>query len=274
MEANKILSADVLDIIFEGKNKEYGAYNLRKTYQKRLVTALVITVGTIALILLINFLLNVLSNKTDNTAVVITDVSLSQVKKEPPPPPPPPKAVLPPPPPAVATVKFTPPVIKKDNEVPPDTKPPVVKDNVAISNVTNDIPPTKDAGVITPPVTPPGTNVVAAPTDDNQVFTKVEIDAGFPGGQGAWGVYLRKNLNGEVATDNAAPAGTYRVVVQFIVSKDGSISDVHALTNIGYGMEEEAIRVIKEGPKWIPAQQNGHYVNAYRQQPVTFLVEE
>lgn len=273
MDANKILTADILDILFEGKNKEYGAYNLRKTYHKRLAIALIITVSTIALILLINFLANAFK-KEDTAAMVITDVSLSQVKKEPPPPPPPPKAVLPPPPPQVATVRFTPPVIKKDNEVPPDTKPPVIKDNVAISNVTNDIPPTKDAGVITPPVTPPGTNVVEAPVDYNQIFTKVEIDAGFPGGPAAWGNYLHKNLNGEVATDNGAPAGTYRVVVRFIVSKDGDISDVQPVTNIGYGMEEEAIRVIKSGPKWTPAQQNGHFVSAYRQQPITFLVEE
>jgi len=269
MDANKILTADVLDIIFEGKNKEYGAYNLRKTYNKRLTIAIVITVTTIALILLINFLANAFT-KVDTTALVITDVSLSQAKKEPPPPPPP-KAVLPPPPPAVATVKFTPPVIKKDNEVPPDTKPPVVKDNVAISNVTNDIPPTKDAGVITPPVTPPGTNVVETPTDDNTVFTKVEIEAATPSN---WSSYLQKNFNTDVAAENNAPPGTYRVLVKFIVSKDGSVSDVQAVSNFGYGMEEEAVRVVKNGPKWKPAQQNGHSVNAYRVQPILFQVEE
>jgi protein TonB len=269
MDANKILSADVLDIIFEGKNKEYGAYNLRRTYNKRLTTALVITVAAIALILLINFLANAF-HKEDTTAMVITDVSLSQVKKETPPPPPP-KAVLPPPPPQVATVKFTPPVIKKDNEVPPDTKPPVVKDNQAISNVTNDVPPTKDAGVITPPVTPPGTNVAETPTDDNTVFTKVEIEAAAPAN---WASYLGKNLNATVPTDNGAPPGTYRVLIQFIVSKDGSVSDVHATTSYGYGMEEEAVRAIKLGPKWKPAQQNGRSVNAYRIQPIIFQVEE
>ena len=69
------------------------------------------------------------------------------------------------------------------------------------------------------------------------------------------------------------PEGTYTVYVQFVVSKDGSISDVKALTNHGYGMEAEAMRVIKKGPKWVPAVQNGRQVNAYRKQPITFVVE-
>jgi protein TonB len=61
-------------------------------------------------------------------------------------------------------------------------------------------------------------------------------------------------------------------VVQFIVDKEGNISDVKALTNQGYGMEDEAVRVIKKGPNWTPAQQNGRYVKAYRKQPITFVV--
>jgi protein TonB len=63
-------------------------------------------------------------------------------------------------------------------------------------------------------------------------------------------------------------------MVQFIVDKQGNISDVKALTNHGYGMEEEAIRAIKRGPKWTPAIQNGRNVNAYRKQPITFVVAE
>jgi protein TonB len=74
--------------------------------------------------------------------------------------------------------------------------------------------------------------------------------------------------------DNGAQPGTYQVVVRFIVSKDGSISDVVAETKHGYGMEEEAIRVIKKGPNWTPAQQNGRFVNAYRRQPITFQVQD
>ena len=105
-----------------------------------------------------------------------------------------------------------------------------------------------------------------------KIFDKVDVEAKFPGGDAAWRQYLTRTLNAATPVDNGAPAGTYTVMVQFIVSKDGSISDVKALTNHGYGMEKEVIRVIQRGPKWHPAMQDGRQVRAYRKQPVTFMV--
>jgi protein TonB len=107
----------------------------------------------------------------------------------------------------------------------------------------------------------------------NAVYEDVEFEASFPGGQPAWAKYLQDSLNAYVPVDNKAPYGTYRVEVKFIVSRDGSVSDVTALTHCGYGMEREVIRVIKNGPKWLPAFQDGRIVNAYRVQPVIFQVE-
>jgi periplasmic protein TonB len=104
-------------------------------------------------------------------------------------------------------------------------------------------------------------------------FTRVEVEAEFPGGASEWKKYLQKNLNPNVPTDNRARRGKYMVVVRFIVAKDGSISEVVAETNHGYGMEKEVVRVIKMGPKWTPAMQNGNIVKAYRRQPVTFMIE-
>ena len=69
---------------------------------------------------------------------------------------------------------------------------------------------------------------------------------------------------------NGCKPGEYTVVIQFIVEKDGSVSDVRALTNHAFGMEEEAVRVIKKEPYWVPAVQNGRQVKAYRKQPITF----
>ena len=109
---------------------------------------------------------------------------------------------------------------------------------------------------------------------DTSTFSKVEIEAEFPGGGGEWTNYLRKNLNARVPVKKKAPAGTYQVIVRFIVSKDGSISDAMAETSHGYGMEEEVLRIIKKCPKWIPASQDGRPVNAYRRQPITFSVTE
>src|SRR5260221_51376 len=125
MEANKILTADVLDILFEGKNKEYGAYDLRKTYNDRLKTAVFITLGVGALLFLISFLLNEI-NSNSNKDLEVKDISLSQIKKpDKPLPPPPPKPKLPPPP-KIETIKFTPPKVVKDEEVPKDEKPPIM----------------------------------------------------------------------------------------------------------------------------------------------------
>ncbi len=106
------------------------------------------------------------------------------------------------------------------------------------------------------------------------IFDKPEVPPSFPGGEPAWKKYLEKNANGLVATDSGAPAGVYKVMVQFVVHEDGSLSDVKALTHHGYGMENESMRVIKAGPKWIPAKQDGHIVAAYVQQPITFAITD
>jgi N-acetylmuramoyl-L-alanine amidase len=106
----------------------------------------------------------------------------------------------------------------------------------------------------------------------NKIFEKVEVEAEFPGGSQAWTGFLERNLNTQIPVTKRAPIGTYTVIVQYVVGTDGSISDVKAKTNHGYGMEEEAVRVIKRGPRWTPAIQNGRPVNAYRRQPITFYV--
>jgi periplasmic protein TonB len=87
-------------------------------------------------------------------------------------------------------------------------------------------------------------------------------------------MYLEKNVNSTVAADNGAPDGIYTTIIQFVVDKQGNISDVRPLTKHGYGMEAEVMRIITKGPGWIPAMQNGQPVKAYRKQPVTFIVAE
>jgi protein TonB len=89
--------------------------------------------------------------------------------------------------------------------------------------------------------------------DSTIVFTKVEKQAQFPDGDSALRNYLDKNINPLVPINNNAPVGIYTIMVMFIVRYDGSINDVRVETHLGYGMEEEAIRVIKNSPKGIPA---------------------
>ena len=273
MEINKILTADILDIIFDGKNKQYGAYDLRKTYNSRLKNAVIITISLVLLAFLGTILSDYIS-KNSKVEIEVLDTQMAEVKKNdappPPPPPPPPKA---PPPPEINQVKFTPPKIVKDEEVKEDEKIEEIKEDQVISTKTVE---SDNKNQIVAPVEDKGTQVVEAPKadDEDKIFTKVENEAQFPGGTAAWVRFLQKNLNANTPVDNGARSGTYQVVIKFIVSKDGSISDVQAETKHGYGMEEEAVKIIKRGPKWTPALQNGRNVNAYRRQPITFVVEE
>ena len=274
MEANKILSADVLDIIFDGKNKDYGAYELRKTYNRRITRALIIT-GSVALLALLSSILSSTMKEKADKKLKMNEMTIQDVKQEekkeipPPPPPPPPKQE----PPKVEMKQFTPPVIKKDEEVEKPPPPQEELKEAKIDVVSQEG--IKDEGIAAPVDIDQGKQIVEVKKEDdeNKIFDKVEIEASFPGGDSKWRQYLERNANGQVATDNGAPEGTYTTVVQFVVDKEGNISDVRALTNHGYGMEEEAIRVIKKGPKWSPAVQNGRQVKAYRKQPITFRVE-
>lgn len=110
-------------------------------------------------------------------------------------------------------------------------------------------------------------------TSDGRIFTKVEVEAHFEGGDKAWVQYLQDNLNASVPVKKRAPAGSYTVVVKFIVNTDGRVDSVRAETDHGYGMEKEVIRIIRKAPRWIPAQADGRPVRAYRRQPVTFQIE-
>lgn len=120
-----------------------------------------------------------------------------------------------------------------------------------------------------------------ADTDSSlsMIYTRVEVEAGFPGGAEEWRKYLMKNLNiNKVADKVSIPKGKKEfrqtIIVRFIVDKNGNISEVSAENpDAEPNCVAEAIRVIRVSPKWIPARQNGRIVNAYRRQPITFLFE-
>jgi antitoxin component YwqK of YwqJK toxin-antitoxin module len=99
-----------------------------------------------------------------------------------------------------------------------------------------------------------------------------EKEAEFNGGSAAWLRFLSRNLNPDLPIKNGAPPGQYMVVIQFIVDNDGKVYDIIPLTKFGFGMEEEAVRLLKKSPRWIPAQQYGKKVKAYRKQPITFVI--
>ena len=271
MEANQILKSEFLDILFEGKNKEYGAYELRKTYNRRISIAVGSTVALILLLLVISAVANKM-NPTDNEKELVVNESVLQQApppdEPPPPPPPPPPKQLPPPP--VATVQFTPPKVVKDIEVvkpPPEVKQ-IEEAKIDVKTVEG----TKDLGIVAPPTEIKGTQVAAPPVAKQEaedfVFTKVEIEASFPGGPTAWTKYVTRAITAEI--DEISEDGKFGTVnVRFIVDKNGNVSDVEAQTMKGTKLAQVAVNAIRKGPKWTPAQQNGRMVNAYRVQPVT-----
>jgi protein TonB len=117
-------------------------------------------------------------------------------------------------------------------------------------------------------------NSPATPTSntiDNKVFTKVDIPAGFPGGVQGWTEYLQKNLRYPNKAVRKSIQGVVRV--QFIVDREGNISEVVALNDPGGGLAEESVRIIKNGPKWKPAEQNGRKVIYRHIQAITFKLE-
>jgi protein TonB len=274
MEVSKILGSDILDIIFDGRNKAYGAYELRKKYAKRMAMALLITASLALGLLLISFISDKLSGNKKASVVQVKEVELADLKQEEknePPPPPPPKP--PPPPPQIEMAKFTPPKVVKDEDVKPEEEMKEVEQlkdtKIGIINQEG----TKDEGVTAPPVEDKGGVVEAPKEDENKVFQKVEIDAQFPGGENAWNKYIKREIERYIdELQDAGQNGT--CIVQFIVDKEGNISDVEALTMKGTKLAEICINAIKKGPKWTAAEQNGRRVKAYRKQPVTFQIEE
>jgi len=276
MDINKLQNADFLDILFENRNKEYGAYELRKTYNRRIIIA----ISGMMLVCLLFLLSQILASKgdTDTDKIIVQDVQLEDIKveekkPEPPPPPPPPK----PEPPKVEITKFTPPKIVKDVEVkePPPPQEKLEETKIGVINQEG----LKDEGFVAPPAEV-GTGVVEAPKkveeDYDKVFTKVEKEAKFPGGPDGWRKYLERNLDANVAANDGAPTGNYTVKVQFIVDKTGAISNVKAIEvpKTCPSCGPEAVKVIAKGPKWEPAVQNGRNVIYQAIQFVTFQVAE
>lgn len=273
METSTILSADILDILFDGRNKAYGAYDLRKTYNRRIRNALIGTFLLCAWLLAFSIIANSAGKRKSELAV--QDVTLENMqpeeKKPEPVQPPPPKTD----PPKVEMTTFTPPKIVKNEEVKPDEEIKEVEklEETKIGSINRDG--VKDDGVIASPIE--NGTYVAAPKvekDVDKIFTDVQIPAQFNGGLEAWRKYLERTLNSGLPAENGANSGSYTVIVSFIVDRTGIISDVRAENDPGYGTKAEAIRVIQKGPHWKPAIQNGEKVIYRHKQSITFRVEE
>lgn len=274
MDTNKILQADVLDILFDNRNKAYGAYELRKNYHKRLKKSMMI----VATLLLITVSAPIVASMFDKPIVIdlpndepriIKNVEVI-IPKEPEPKVPEAKPLKPTDP--VNTIANTTPIIEVANEVNDADLPPTkeaLKD--AVSGIENkegeetevlDLPNNDGEGTAVIPQEP-------AP-NDTEIFDDVDVSQmpEFPGGEEELMRYLAQNIQYPKQALDGNTEG--RVLIGFVVNKEGEIDDVKVLRSIGDGCDEEAVRVIHKMPKWKPGKNNGKLVNVFYNLPVTF----
>jgi len=269
MQTTNILSATLEDLIFDGRNKAYGAYELRVHYERRIKKSLVLTFTIVALVIGSTVLAGSMKKKEIVykvvPGVVLTDIPPEKLIEKPV------EATKPPEEKPVKSEKLIENIIIVDKDELIDPPPSQIDlSDAVISDVKIDG--EKFDNIPKPEVISKGiaTGILVKPENDPEVIlTTVEIEAKY---EGDWIKFLLRNLNAEIPIQHNAPAGNHTIIIQFVVDKEGNVSDIKPITNIGYGMEQEAVRVIKKATKWKAAIQNGYAVKAFRRQPITFQV--
>ena len=263
------------DLVFEGKNQAYGAYKLRKGTSKRNLWSIIIVLIDAVAIFSAKAIKNVI--EANQKVAVTTAVELSKIDKTPKvekkkaaPKIEQPKVVEK----VKSSIKFTAPVIKKDSEVKPEeemkTQEDLQKTKTTIGAFTvvgND----EIGGEVLK-----AKEEIAQPEppkneEENKVFDVVEEQPSFPGGQGALMSWLHDNIKYPVVAAENGIQG--KVIVQFIVGKNGSISNVKVLRSVDPSLDKEAVRVVSNMPNWTPGKQNGASVNVRFTLPVTFRLQ-
>ncbi|MBD2768804.1 energy transducer TonB [Hymenobacter sp. BT664] len=274
MDNAQIARASLNDIVFEGRNKAYGAYVLRRLYQRHVTRALIIATAIFSLLVFFPLIAQYLKDKLPKEPkknlqenVLMDAPPLDDTK--PPPPPPPPEAP-PPPPPKLTTIKFTPPVVKKDEEVKKEEVPDQeeLKDK-AVSTVT--VKGNTDAPDLSE-LSGTGDKVVEEVVE-NKVYTYVEQMPQLPGGGGNAAIVAaiqKATKYPALALRNQVEG---RIFVSFTVDAQGDVSDVKVVKGLGSGLDEETIRAVKTLPKFIPGKQNGRSVSVSFTVPITFKIQ-
>ena len=272
-----LIDSGWVDLVFEGKNKQYGAYVLRQETGKRNVKALIWVLIGIAIIFAIAYANLAIQNAIKQNQTIDTDVELSKLaqkketkveRKEPIKVEVEQKVVEK----VKSSVKFTAPEIKKDDEVKPEdeikSQDDLAKTNTAIG--TFDVKGNDEAeGVV---LKANEQAIDEKPKEEEtKVFDVVEQMPEFPGGQAALLKWIGDNIKYPAIAEENGIQG--RVVCTFVVERDGSVTDVQVARSIDPSLDKEAVRVLKKMPKWIPGRQNGSAVRVKYTVPVTFKLQ-
>ncbi len=254
------------DIVFENRNKEYGAYLIRHVYGRHVTTAAIISVLVFAFVLALPKIVELFNSGNDTEEVELKTVKYTDLA--PPPPidanvPPPPKLDIPPP--VKTIIKFLPPKVTEKEIVEEEEMPTIEeikKTDIGAENIegTGEV-------IIDEPVA----EVVAENTDD-VIFTIVEQQAQFPGGLEGLSKFLNKNIKYPPAPRRMGIQGS--VYVSFVVDREGVISDIKLVKGIHTDCDNEAMRVVKMMPPWKPGKQNGRAVKSRFVLPIKFKLAE
>ena len=264
-----------VDLVFEGKNHSYGAYRLRKNTGKRNLASIIIVLVAIVVIMAAVWAKIAIENAMPKKVAITTDVELSQLAKKK-------EAKVERKEPVKieveqkvvekvkSSVKFTAPVIKKDEDVAPEdelkSQDDLAKTAVAIGSFDvkgND----EAAGEVLK-----AKEVIAQEKPvEEKVFDVVEQMPQFPGGDAALFEYLSTHIKYPTIAEENGVQG--RVIVTFVVERDGSITDVKVVKSVDPSLDKEASRVVAGMPKWIPGKQNGSAVRVKYTVPVTFRLQ-
>jgi protein TonB len=258
-----LLRKQWLDIVFEGRNKVYGAYQLRKQNPKTTMKALLIGALIFTFLLSTPLLARLIPNKSDDDSALdkkIVTIKLPPKKEQPKDLPPPP-----PPPPKVDQVKFVKPVVAKAEEV--VEEPPKITEIVDKKLGSETIKGDPDAPLTVEPVGNGPADVV----EDNTIYNTagIEVKPDFPGGLEKFYKYVGNNYK---IPDEDGLKG--KVFVTFVVEKDGTLTDIKVIRDIGFGTGKEAIRVLRNSPRWNPGEQNGKKVRVLYSLPITIQAPE
>ena len=261
------------DVIFQARHKAYGAFELRQQYRPTLSRALGLGVGLFLMGLAGPMLYDRFWPKADlSTKQIMTDVSLIKIKELPAEKP----IELPPveKQPTVSTVRNLPPVVMPEADVVEDNPPATVEE---LQNATSGAETAEGSGdveVIAAPEAKAATvqeKAVEVETKTEAPFITVEQQPEYPGGLDALRNFLGKNLNYPRSAASAGVSG--RVFVSFVVNTDGSLTDLQVLKGIGFGCDEEAVRVMRKMPNWRPGKQAGRAVRVKYNLPISFTLE-
>lgn len=280
METTKLLNSEFIDILFDDRNKDYGAYELRRKYNKRVRNA-VMGMSAIVVVVIGGYLISsnlIASDKTHEAYVPYEEPEMIdplENKTEPPAYTPPPARQEPPPAaqPTVDNAIFR---VAPDEDVTPDDEVPKVQDLegkvIGVANRDGD---PNGVEFEVPDGIKGGTGVVEAPkvVEKEKVYIFVEMMPEFPGGEDALNKFLRNNTHYPTMASESGISGT--VFVKFVVDKSGVIGNVTIEgARKGGGLEEEAMRVVKKMPKWKPGKQNGETVAVYFNLPIRFTLAD